>query len=581
MKYFFSLLLAGCFLMSCNNQYLELTPLTKLGETKDFWDTKSNLETFSNGFYSYIDRGVFTTDFTSDNCEHISNPPEIRRGIYAIPTALGSGGWNWSQLRNLNYFIQNVKTSNLDAITKNEYIALAKFFRASFYFTKVKAFGDVPWYSSALNTNDETEIFKPRDPRAIVMDSVLKDLDFAATYLPTSKFRNKISKWTALAMKSRIALHEGTYLQYASTPNPTAATRWLQESVKASNELINSNAYKIFSTGKPDQDYFELFQPKDTYMDEVILARSSDSQTFYYTPLFTSTSNGNYGATYSLIESYLMKDGKRFNETYASATARDTMSYFQEFQNRDPRLHQTIVFPGYVRVGTTTPALTDFKQNTTGYMIHKAVGPPSEDQGGGYRDVIIIRYAEILLNHAEAKAELNEITQSDLDQTINKVRARVALPALSVSTPADPTLLSLYQHTTNPIILEIRRERRIELAFEGFRKDDLVRWNEGDLFRSSYKGIYISGINKYIDLNNDGKVDLYVYKNADTAPSPQISGVQYYRMSDVFGLSEDTKGRIIPYNRTLPKFNNWEYFSPIPKEEITLNPKLIQNEGWK
>ena len=568
---------AGTF-FSCNNDFLELTPTTRLGETEEFWQNESSLETYSNSFYNYIDRGYITGDFSSDNSEHIGNPPAIRRGVYTVPTSLGSGGWNWTQLRNINYFLEKVGEAELDPAVKAKNIALAKFFRSWFYFNQVRQFGDVPWYSEVLGTDNE-ELYKPRDSRVLVMDSIVNDLDYAIQYLPETTFRNRISKWTALALKSRICLYEGTWRKYHADANLSGAEPLLEAAAEAAKAIIDAEVYSIHSTGDFRNDYFDLFQPKDAYTDEVILARSSDTQTFYYTPLFTSTSNGNYGATRDLVASYLMQDGKSFQESYPEAR-RDTMAYFNEFKNRDPRLMQTLVYPGYVRVGTNEESLSDFAQNATGYMIHKRVGPPIEDQGGGYRDVIMIRFAEVLLNYAEAKAELGTITQGDLDLTINKIRDRVNLPHLSISATVDTFLDNMYKNTSDPMVLEVRRERRVELAFEGFRNDDLKRWKEGQLFRSQYEGIYINGLNEYIDLDEDANPDLMVYRNDQNPPSTQIPGVQYFRMSDVNNLSGETSGRIIPFARQLPEFQDWEYLNPIPTEELTLNPQLEQTPGW-
>lgn len=568
---------AGTF-FSCNDDFLELTPTTRLGETEEFWQNESSLETYSNSFYNYIDRGYITGDFSSDNSEHIGNPPAIRRGVYTVPTSLGSGGWNWTQLRNINYFLQKVGEAELDPAIKARNLALAKFFRSWFYFNQVRQFGDVPWYSEVLGTDNE-ELYKPRDSRVLVMDSIVNDLDYAIQNLPETIYKNRISKWTALALKSRICLYEGTWRKYHTEVNLSGSEPLLEAAAEAAKAIMDAGVYSIHSTGDYDNDYFDFFQPKDAYTDEVILARSSDTQTFYYTPLFTSTSNGNYGATRDLVASYLMRDGKSFQESYPE-TRRDTMAYFNEFKNRDPRLMQTLVYPGYIRVGTDKESLSDFAQNATGYMIHKRVGPPIEDQGGGYRDVIMIRFAEVLLNYAEAKAELGTITQGDLDLTINKIRDRVNLPHLSISAPVDAFLDNMYKNTSDPMVLEVRRERRVELAFEGFRTDDLKRWKEGQLFRTQYEGIFIKGLNEYIDLDEDANPDLMVYQNDQNPPSTPISGVQYFRMSDVNGLSGETSGRIIPFNRQLPEFQDWEYLNPIPTEELTLNPQLEQNSGW-
>jgi hypothetical protein len=564
-------------LWSCNDQFLELPPTTKLGESVDFFGSKSGLETFTNSFYGYIDRNVLLEDFNSDNCEHIGNPPPIRRGVYVVPTALGSGNWSWTQLRNINYFISMSSKSTLSSDVKNPYIAIAKYFRASFYFDKTKLFGDVPWYSKPLGTGDEAELYKPRDPRTLVMDSVMKDLDFAIQYLPVTKSKNKITKWTALALKSRICLYEGTWRKYHTEANLPKATELLNSCVDASKQIMDAGVYSIFSTGKKNADYFELFQPANAHTEEAILVRSAaDGNYFYYTPDFTSTSNGNYGATNSLVSSYLLANGQR-----TIPSQYDTASYFIEFQNRDPRLTQSILYPGYIRVGTTAKAVSDFAENRTGYQIIKRVGPPIEDQGGDTRDAIMIRYAEVLLNYAEAKAELGTINQDDLNKTVNLTRSRVGIPPLTLPVSLDNALDALYDNASDPVILEIRRERRIELAFEGFRKDDLLRWKEGHLFRTQQVGIYITGIHKLIDLDNEGKPELYVLLSTETAPSNKVSGVQYFKLSDVNGLTNGTKGRIIPFKNTLPAFKDWEYLNPIPKEELTLNPQLKQNPEWE
>lgn len=575
MKQILFISIISLLLSSCNDDFLELPPTTKLGESIEFFETKTALETYTNSFYNYFDRSEILHDFYSDNCEHIGSPPPIRRGVYTIPTALGSGGWSWTQLRNINYFLDMCSKSKLSSDDKNPYIALARFFRAKFYFEKVKTFGDVPWYSRPLNTNDD-ELYKARDTRTMVMDSLLADLDFAIDYLPVAKSKNKITKWTALALKSRICLYEGIWRKYHTEVSLTKVNDLLSDCVDASKQIMDAGVYTLYSTGNPNSDYFELFQPTNAYTEEVILARSAaEGNYFYYTPNFTSTSNGNYGATYSLVSSYLMKNGQAVNPDLP-----DTTYYFDEFQNKDPRLAQSILYPGYIRVGTTTKAVTDFAENRTGYQIIKRVGPPIEDQGGDTRDAIMFRYAEVLLNYAEAKAELGSITQEDIDQSINLIRSRVALPPLTLPVAVDDVLDAMYLNTSDPIILEIRRERRNELAFEGFRRDDIKRWAEGHLFRSKQEGIYITGIHKFIDLDNDGNPDLYVLLPTETVPSNKVPGVQYFKLSDVNGLSNGTKGRIIPFNSTLPAFQNWEYLSPIPTEELTLNPKLEQNPGW-
>ncbi len=566
--------------LACNNEFLDLKPTTQLGESDEFFNTESGLETFSNNFYNYIDYRKITDDFNSDNCEHIVNIPEIRKGIYTMPSTLGSGNWDWNELRNINYFIEKCSKSEIDYEIKNKYLGIAKFFRAMFYFDKVKLFGDVPWYSKPVQTNEEYLLYKARDSRILVIDSVLNDIDFAIKNLPENKHKNRASKYSALALKSRICLYEGTWRKYHN--GMIGANELLTECVNASKQLMDSNIYSLYSTGNKKKDYFNLFQPQNAYTTEVIMARSfADGIFFYYTPLFTSTSNGNYGATRSLISSYLMSDGQSFQSKYPDENQREMMSYYNEFQNRDPRLSNSVIYPGYVRVGTMDKAVNDFAENRTGYQIIKAVGPPSEDQGGGSRDAIIFRYAEVLLNYVEAKAELGTLTQDDVNITLNVIRDRVGIPSLNLPVPINSELAAEYTNTNDPTIIEIRRERRVELAFEGFRKDDLIRWSEGQRFRVEYEGIYISGLKELIDLDNDGNADLYIYPENESAPIDKVPGVQYVKLNSPNGLSNGNSGRIVPnlgYN--YKNFEDWEYLRPIPTEELTLNPNLDQNPGW-
>ena len=408
----------------------------------------------------------------------------------------------------------------------------------------------------------------------------MADLNYSIKYLSREKDINQITSWTALALKSRVSLYEGTWRLYHTSANLSGAKALLDTCIVSSKEIMNSGLYKIYSTGNPSEDYKNMFLATSANGDETILAKSfSDASLFYYTPNFISTSNGNYGATNSLVADYPMLNGESYY-TNRSGKISD-VKYYDEFQNRDYRLASSIKAPGYIRPGTSTKSVNDFAENMTGYQVVKRVGPPSEDQGGDSRDAILFRYAEILLNYAEARAILGELNQNDLDITINVLRKRAGVPPLTYPLHTDSLQLQLYSRTKSADVLEVCRERRIELAFEGFRTDDLIRWNEGHLFRSKDNGIYIPGVNQLIDLDNDGKYDLYVIPSGGSIPSPKVNGVQYLKLSSINGLSHGDFGRLIPYNVAVPAFQDYEYLNPIPIEELTLNPYLIQNPGWK
>src|SRR5699024_2952611 len=344
-------------------------------------------------------------------------------------------------------------------------------------------------------------------------------------------------------------------------------------------QLIDANIYSLYSTGDVKTQYAEMFQLHDAPTEEVILARASTQNFLYYTPTFTGSSHGNPGATFSLVSDYANLDGGSYYESHNGNIT--DIPYYNEFKSRDNRLRQTIVYPGYVRVGTEDTTVNDFTQNILGYQITKRVGEPIEDQGADDRDVILFRYAEVLLNYAEARAILGQLTQKDLDLTLNLFRERAGIKnLLNISLETDQNQLSIYSRTCDPSVLEVSRDRRVELVFEGFRTADLKRWNEGELFSDINKGIYIKGYDQFIDLDQDGNNDLYVLEPEEKVPSDTKSGVQYLEFSTQNELTHGDHGRIIPNNKVRREIEDWEYLKPIPTEEITLNPKLEQNPGW-
>lgn len=576
------LLCASFCLSSCADDYLDRLPETQIPESQEFFNTETGLKSFSDGFYSYFGATVIRNDATSDNCEHFGSPAAIRTQIYALPTTLGSGGWSWTSIRNANYFIEKCQASTVSDDMKKQYLGLAKFFRAILYFDKVKAFGNVPWYSRTLNTDDDDEIYKTQDSRILVMDSVLNDLNEAVRYLPEEKYHNRISKWTALAYKSRICLYEATWRKYHKSYNLSGAEKFFQEAADAAGEVIKGGAYKLYSTGDASQDYRMLFLTTTASEDETIHAISFPQDKtgggIDYNNYFTDYSNGNNGATRSLMDDYFMSDGTSFYARYSDGE-RETMPFYKEVEGRDPRLASTIITPGYVRYGTTTASnYGDFMQNRTGYQICKRVGPePYTD----YRDIILMRYAEVLLNYAEAMTELGNCSQQLLDETINKIRIRAGLSARTYPMTTDQHQRDMYKQIAgDDNLCEIRHERRVELAMEGLRYDDMKRWGEGHLFREAYEGIYIGkGVNQPVDLDGDNKNDVCFVRSM---PGQQETGLTYIVLQPVNGFSEgdDKGGRVIPYNRPYKPFEDWEYLNPIPTEELTLNPQLKQNPGW-
>ena len=562
-------------LAGCNDDFLERYPLSQLAPETYFY-SETELRAYTNGFYSTLPAALDIFYYAPSYADEWAGTtvPDEYRGTRIVPTT--GGGWDWTQLRRINFFLENsYKCTNESA--RNKYNGLAKFFRAYFYFDKVQRFGDVPWYSEALEMDDEG-LAKSRDSRILVVDSILNDLDYAISYLSTTKSAQEITKWTALAFKSRVCLFEGTFRKYH---NLAGWEELLEECVAASNELITSSGYGIY-TSTPEKAYWELFIPDDAITKEMILARQySSAIPFVHSVNFytLSVSYGKPGVTRHIINHYLNADGTRFTDNPDFRT----MQYFEEVQNRDPRLSQTIRVPGYKRIGESKTSVPDFASSITGYQFIKYLQAPTYDQGNCVNDMPIFRYAETLLNFAEAKAELGTLTQEDINKSIKVLRDRVGMPNMDLANAnanPDPYLSNLYVNVSGAnkgIILEVRRERTVELIHEGFRWRDLLRWKEGQIMARVFNGMYFPGVGIY-DLDQDGTLDLHIYEGTKPASVP---GRQYMKIGELVLENGAAGGQIIT-NPTVQKIwtENKDYLYPIPTQERLLNRNLTQNPNW-
>ncbi|WP_027127036.1 RagB/SusD family nutrient uptake outer membrane protein [Gelidibacter mesophilus] len=562
---------------SCSNDFLDKQPLSEI-TAETFFNTPSDLQLYTNGFYRmWPSTSIYNGEATTDNIIQTELSDEMR-GTRLVPTS--GGGWNWQYLRDINFFLQEYEKCD-DEEAKAHYGGVARFFRAQFYFDKLQRFGELPWYDQPILADDIEALTKPRDSRRFIVDKILVDLDWAIENLKEEQNTFEVTKYTALALKSRVGLYEGTYNKYRGMDG---YEKYLQASIAASQELIHNSPYMIFATGNPHKDYAELFNSHDANGVEVILARtySEDLNIGHNVNYYTTTSSyGRPGIPKDLVNSYLNADGTRFTDL----SGYNQLSFTEEVQNRDPRLAQTIRTPGYTRKGQNTPLAPNLGATVTGYQIIKYVTEPVYDTNGqSITDLPIYRFGEVVLNHAEALAELGRLSQEDLDTSINLLRQRVNMPNLSLDASnnlPDNFMASQYPGVlgvNKGVILEIRRERRIELFMENFRWDDVVRWRAGQTLTQPIRGLYFPGAGSY-DLTGDGTLNVVLYEGEK--PSDPISGVQYYKLGSDFTL--DANGLIDPHpdynNRTFDE--NKDYLYPIPRIELQLNPNLEQNPGWK
>ena len=560
--------------------WLNKEPMAQMSP-ESFFSNENELQAFSNNFYNDFPGEALYQD-NYDLCPHMECPAEIRNGR-VIP-ASGSG-WTWTSLRNINTLLE-YSVNCEDAAVRAEYDAVARFFRAYFYFEKVKRFGDVPWYDRQLGSADP-DLYKPRDSRELVMQKMIEDIDYAIANLPAEKSLYRVTKWTALALKSRFCLFEGTfrkYHEYQETMYPEYDWKWyLGQCVSASEEFMNTSGYGIYTADGPDKSYLNLFVSENANSQEIILARD-------YSKAFNVTHNANYytlnagygrpGLSKKIVNSYLMSDGSRFTDI----DGYEKMEFYDECQNRDPRLAQSIRTPGYTRIGSSVQEAPDFVVTVTGYQPIKYVaGTEYDSYNTSAVDLPVFRTAEVYLNYAEAKAELGTLTQADLDNSIKKIRDRVGMPNIDLAMAngdPDEYMEKMYTQVSEEnkgVILEIRRERTVELSREGFRYYDIIRWKEGQTFTQKHYGMYFKGVGEY-DLDKDGTIDLCLYQGS----RPDTKATLSYEIGQDIYLSEGDHGYVDPYrNITLSWNEDRDYFYPIPTDDRSLTGgALTQNPGW-
>jgi hypothetical protein len=549
------MMVAGLLLAACNKQ-LNFLPKDALSEPT-FFKNANDLKIYCNQFYKDLpQQNSFYSDDNSDNQVPLKRN-DFLYGTYVVPVS--GGGWDWAQIRACNYFLQRYHRAVTDAATQEKYAAETRFFRAYYYWQKVKQFGDVPWMSSDLTDTSTALLYAPRTSHKQVMDSVLADLNYAVDHLPelNQVEAGRLHKYAALALMSRICLWEGTFRKYQGLGDEAV---YLNATVTASEKIMTSGNYNIYSTGHPTTDYYNLFIQEDLSKNPEAILPFLYLQNVYTHNLTRQLSESSTGFSKNFVRSFLCTDGL---PTGLSPLYKGDDSLDAEVANRDPRFSQLIATRGFVLTNNPDGTKNTFTlpqigtaSAPTGYMIIKALSPDIAQWNADQStlDLFVFRYAETLLNEAEAKAELGQCTQSVLDNTVNLLRNRVGMPHIVLTAlvkdpgsdfPGLPVLLD-----------EIRRERRIELAADGFRFDDLLRWKAGTMIQ---KPETILGM----------KLVPAIRKQY---PASQVSSVQV-----------DANNYIRLYTSiTARVWNDKMYLYPLPTQELQLNPNLLpQNPGWK
>ncbi|MDD2285594.1 MAG: RagB/SusD family nutrient uptake outer membrane protein [Paludibacter sp.] len=547
-------------LLSCNDDFLERPPLDTL-TNKNFWQNEAHLFSAANALYTAMNGKDILNTFESMG----------ETAPWAITTAYRTiGGGNYStdisQINNLwgrayynigqcNYFLNNYRRAiTVSENIRERYAAEAYFFRAYDYWLLTSLFGDVPYITKELNVYSE-DVYRGRDTRQTIVDSIAADLErsyqnLPAFISPASAQFGRISQGAALTLLSRIYLYN---------------ERWDKAASAAKRAM--GLGYELYSTGNPENDYRNLFNftgrasrvstNKETilaYVYNFDLGEEARTSHNLSRELWVPNDFSRFAPTKKMIEKWLTADGKIWNPATVN-------TYEEVFENRDPRMKQSLLTPNTPWEGkkdgnpnnTNTSVFTypkfsndkDGCMTYSGYYLYKYVEPSKVRQvGQDDNDIIFFRYAEVLLNYIEARERSGGITQATLDSTINLLRNRVGMVNLTLSNiPAG-----------SDIRTEIRRERTVELFFEGHRYLDLIRWREAEVL-----GEDLLGVNRrWLDENklSAGILNTLKWKT--------VNGEQYL---------------IIESGRTFNPAKH--YLLSLPLKQMQRNPNLKPNNpGW-
>lgn len=564
--------LATLMMVSCSD-FLDKGPLDTF-TNDNFWTNENNVTGYANTFYQTFlgygnagGSGLFYFRTLSDDQAGGSFAEWTHQNVPASSTSWRDG---WVEVRRANVLIENVDNVNMSDEAKNHWRGLGRLMRAWHYYDLVRSYGDVPWVDISLDITDDAYLYGARENRDVIMDRVLEDLNYACANMYDNNSKTTLNRNVAYAMKAEICLFEGTFRKYRkaedgqTAPDMTGANKFLNETKTAAAYLMGKN----FSLNSSYQENYNSTSLANN--PEMIFYKAYKQDVLQHSLIaYISSSTQLNGMTKNAFESYLFTDGRPLALTtmdtsdeaemiigtrvVAGNTVPDTvLSIRKLLEVRDQRLVQTIdtalcyVGRGFTRYGTGISMTS-----STGYGVSKYDNPELDEMyrnqtTRNFTHAPIFWLAPVYLQFAEAAAELGDITQVDLDNSINKLKQRAGLPPLTIdvgfSDPANNMGVS-------DLIWEIRRERRTELMFDNWtRYWDLVRWHQLDKLDSTTNPDILLGANIVNDPYN-----LVIDKVGDY----------------IDGSKEKTR-----------VFDKKHYWYPIPSDQISLNPQLVQNPGW-
>ena len=601
-KYFLAVLLAGVTVVSCSME----EPLISTTDKSTVFSSETGIQAYSWSLYVLIpslDDVFYTESSHTDYCASRGFHDFYMNGTY---NPEHKTSWDWTGLRRINYFLDALQSEDctVSEDVKEHYLALGKWFRAWYYYEKLCNYGAVPWFEHLVSSTHEATLYKDRDSRDVVVDHMIKDLDYCYKHLKTTESvgNSLVSKYAALLLKARICLYEASWKRYHNLPDELYTDEQLYRlAIDACDLIMKSGKFSIHTDAGSKGAYRSLFYNTEIQTDEVILGLCTDPDYGVYNSA-NRHFNSNYGNGDCMSRAFAFTYLNTNGEPFTDRAGYSTTLFKDEFTGRDLRFRQTIKFPDYEMVGATAqdlvPAIIS-REAVTGYQIIKfSIDDVKYNASSiGINSLPLMRYAEVLLIYAEAKAELGEITNADWQKTIGKLRSRAGITGgLNVlPTRIDPYLQTVfYPDVTNPVIMEIRRERAIELFFEGFRTDDMNRWAEGHLVEDvPWTGIHIPALDVPVDIRGKGKQECY-FTTSELKDVPQAYKNIYVQIIPESSNEQGLRARVNPdggydLEWVLALQRVWwpddrQYLYPVPpqviREYAARGYTLSQNPGW-
>ena len=605
-KYILTVFAAVGLLFTSCDDYLD-RPQLNVPDDNTYWKTESDARMFSQGFYTNYFVGYnsgwssayaplrfyyFADDFASTGKQSVfENSVPTSRGTnsesQSTITTYAGENWNFAWIRRANIFLERLEGQMKDVLSEeayNHWHAVASFYKCFAYARQVATFGDTPYFETTFDVNDLETMYKDRDNRVYVMDKVYDMLkNDVLVNMRKNDGANLLNLYVAAAYASRWMLFEGTWQKYHGG-DQAASQKYLQLAKEAAEIVMNSGQYAI------DTPLRDLFGSQDLKGNkEALMYRHYTAEMLKHH--VASYSNGQESQSpapnLALIKSFICQDGKVYQKSDLANVTPMTIENLT--LTRDPRFEATFVDKPKVQSNTLLYACKFIDRNALTLANPGTVAMYGSNTNTN--DAPVIRYSEVLLNWIEAKAELGTATQPDIDKSINALRDRDLAPeaiALGVQKTAHLTLPVAADFDpsrdadVDPLIWEIRRERRMELAYEHSRLADIRRWKklhymDNEKYPDTMLGLWINMAEELpalLDADKNGKYTArQVMKEDGTIVTYDGSNA-----ADMVGYYIPTSAK--PRNA----FSDRNYLAPVGELQIsTYSQKgytLTQTKGW-